>query len=180
MIQTMQEEADAQASMQSKKTAVSPRRGKMKGRNKLLLIILSLIMIAVLRTGFLFVLIALLPSIVAYYMDITAEHYSFKTVFICNLSGVLPFIARILHHGPSNAMINSIMGSGMIWFTVYGAALVGLWLVYICPMVAQVMIGRFHNTQVNRLELLQKKIENEWGREVTQLDARNAARVSEE
>ncbi len=119
-----------------------PRRQKMRFKYKLLLIVSSLAMMGLLRTGFMFVIIAMLPSIVAYYFDVTKQRYLFRSIFASNLSGLLPFIGQLLQHGPSsNGVLQKVMGSSFTWFMVYGAAMMGWLLVKVCPLIAQMMIS---------------------------------------
>lgn len=180
MTLTLQEELDAENHAKSVRKKTRPPRGRMSFKRKLAFIIFSLMLMAVMRTGFLFIIIGLLPSIVAYYMDISTKHYSFQAIFMCNICGMLPFIARILQHGPSSAVMNSIMGTALNWFIIYGAAMIGLWLVAICPMIAQIWITRYNIAQIHRLERLQKKIESEWGHEVTQLSEKRLPKTDDE
>ncbi len=165
---TMQEEHVAAEIARETKQAMTRRRGKMSGKYKALLIITSLLMMGVLRTGFIFVIIAMLPAVVAYYIDITAERHRFKTIFACNLCGVLPYIEKMLYAGPSSAVLQSIMGNVTNWMLIFGSALVGWLLSELCPMVAQVLVASMHQAQISRIERMQKKIESEWGPEVMQ------------
>lgn len=150
--------------------AVPPPAGrpKMSGKGKLLLILFMLLSMGVLRTGFMFFLIGMLPSIIAYYMDVTRGRYHYKTILACNLTGILPYLAKLLAHGPSHSAIQQIMGSLDSWLSVYGAALMGLLLLKICPLVAQSVVASIAQTQIAAIERAQRKIENEWGPEVTQ------------
>lgn len=152
-----------------------PVRRKMKGRNKALLIIFSLLAMAFLRTGFVFLLIAMLPSIVAYYLDQSEARYRFKTVFYCNFSGVMPYLGQMLVHGPSSSTLHEIMGSLSTWMIIYGAACMGCILISVTPMIAQGFISSIHNTQVSRLQRNQKNIESEWGKEVSQFGMQSEA-----
>lgn len=154
------------------KTEIDPIvRHKMRGRNKLLLIIFSLLMMGVLRTGFVFLIIALLPSIVAYYMDISKHRYTYTAIFSSNFAAVMPYLGRMLHHGPSSSVLQEIMGSAATWIIIYGAAFMGWLLVQTCPMFAQSIVRNYHQGQVARFERMQKKIESEWGPEVTQFSS---------
>ncbi len=144
----------------------TPRRPKMRFKYKLLLIVSSLLMMGFLRTGFVFVVIAMLPSIVAYYFDVSKQRYLFRAIFCSNLSGLLPFIGELLRHGPSSGTLQKIMESAHSWLIIYGAAMMGLLLVRVCPILAQMMISGHHRAQLARFERLQKRIENEWGPEV--------------
>ena len=167
---TMQEEQDAEFVAREVKKALAPKRGKLSAKYRVLLIIVSLAMMALLRTGFIFTIIGLLPSIVAYYTDVTTERYSFKTILACNICGLLPSMEVMLRHGPSSSVLQAVMGNATNWVIIYGSALIGWLIVQICPMIAQVMIGSLHHTQISRITHLQKKIENEWGPEVVQFE----------
>ncbi|MDX2095855.1 MAG: hypothetical protein SFW64_07970 [Alphaproteobacteria bacterium] len=143
-------------------------RGKMRGKNKLLLILFSLMMMGLLRTGFVFFVIGMLPCIVAYYMDVSKHQYTFKSVFAANLAGMMPFITRIIHAGPSSSLLQEIMGNSTSWIIIYGSALIGWLLVKACPVLAQILVTGVHQTQFSRYDRLQKKLESEWGDEVKQ------------
>ena len=166
---TMEEDHTAEQIARETKQAMTKRRGKMSGKAKLLLIISSLLMMGFLRTGFIFVIIAMLPSIVAYYMDVTVERYRFKTIFACNMCGVMPYIEKMLYSGPSSAVLQSIMSNVVHWVLIFGAALVGWLLSEICPMISQVLVGSMHQAHISRIERMQRKIEGEWGQEVVHI-----------
>lgn len=145
-----------------------PGRRKMGGRNKLLLILFSLLLMGLFRTGFIFIIIGMMPSIVMHFMDVTRKRYSFKTILACNLSAMMPFVGKMASFGPSSTVMESIMGDAANWMLIYGSALIGWALVRVAPMVAMTFIGGFHGTQIAMLRNNQKRIENEWGAEVTQ------------
>lgn len=152
------------------KLALGTKRQKMRFKHKLILIVFSLLMMAFLRTGFVFFVIGMLPCIVAYYMDVSKHRYIFKSIFSSNLSGMMPFITRIIHEGPSSSLLQEIMGDATNWIIIYGAALMGWLLVKVCPIITQSMVKGIHQTQIMRYEWVQKKLENEWGDEVKQFD----------
>lgn len=140
---------------------------KMRKKHKIMLILFCLITMAFLRTGFVFIIVAMLPSVVAYYFDQSANRYTFKSIFYCNAAGVLPYFGQMVKLGPSSANLQGIMNHPLTWFVVFGAAAMGYILTTITPMIAEVLIGSLHNTQVKGLERAQKKIQKEWGAEIT-------------
>lgn len=160
---------------EKRKTLSSAGLRKMSFKHKLLLIVFSLLMMGLLRTGFVFFVIGMLPAIVAYYMDVTKMRYTFKSVFAANLSGMMPYITKIIHNGPSSTLLQEVMGNSMTWVIIYGSAMVGWMLVKVCPMVAQTMVAGVHQTQLKRYEWLQKKLEGEWGPEVKQFSGEGVA-----
>ncbi|MFZ4124729.1 MAG: hypothetical protein ACOYJ2_01485 [Rickettsiales bacterium] len=130
------------------------------------LIIISIFLIIFMRTGFVFFIMAILPSIVAYYLDRTAQRYTFHTVFACNLAGTLPFIGQIIKNGAAQAEIQVVMGDTLNWLIIYAAAGFGWLLVYAAPAFAQGFINILHKNQITRLERMQNRIISEWGKEV--------------
>ena len=143
-------------------------RPKMRFRNKFLLITFSLLMMGFMRTGFVFFVIGMLPAIVAYYMDISKHRYTFKTIFAANMTGMMPYVTKMLAAGPSSTMLAEIMGNAFNWVIIYGSAMVGWMLILFCPMVAQIMVAGVNQTQFLRYDTLRKKLEGEWGEEVKQ------------
>lgn len=160
--------------------AAKPARRRMGGRSKLLLILFSLGLMAVFRTGFVFIIIGMMPSIVASFLDVTRKRYMFKSVLACNLAGMMPFIGELLRHGPNSVTMQNIMGDAGNWVIIYGSALIGWMMVRGMPMIAYSFINGFHSTQIMRLRGNQKRIENEWGPEVTRLSRKNRETAEEE
>jgi hypothetical protein len=164
--------ATSAGSSSDKKTITVGIR-KMRFKHKFFLIIISLVLMVFLRTGFVFFVIGMLPAIVAYYMDVSKYQYTFKSIFSANLSGILPFVGMMIEKGASSMVQQEIMGSAATWMIVYGAALVGWLMVKVCPMLAKSLVRGFHQTQIMRYEWMQKKLEAEWGPEVAQFSGDN-------
>ena len=139
---------------------------KRSKRLALALIILSIFLIIFMRTGFLFFILAILPSIMAYYLDRSVQHYTFHTVFACNLAGTIPFIAQIIKNHAAQAEIQLVMGNMLNWLIIYAAAGFGWLLVFGAPAFAQGFINILHKNQIARLERMQNRIISEWGKEV--------------
>lgn len=163
---TLEEERFQEEAAHEKRRALSPQRSKMPTKYKVLLIVVGLLLMAVLRTGFVFIVIAMLPSVVAYYVDVGKHRYLFRTICACNLAGLFPILGIMLRKGPSNGVLQSIMGEAGNWFMIYGFSLFGWLLMEICPIFAAVLVRSFHQAQAARIERFQKKIESEWGAEV--------------
>lgn len=144
------------------------KKRTLRFKHKFALILISLTLMLTMRTGFVFFIIGMLPCIVAYYMDVSKHYYMFQSVFAANLSGMLPYIAKILGNGPSSALLQEIMGNATTWFIIYGSATIGWLLVKTCPMFAQILVLSTHQTQMLRYVALEKKLEREWGPEVKQ------------
>jgi hypothetical protein len=167
----MSDEKPASAAASSETAPSAPR--KMNGKTKLLLIVSCLLLMGFLRTGFIFFIVGMMPSVIAYITDQSKHRYMFQCVFACNLSGMMGFVLTLIVHGPSNVMLQQMMGSFINWITIYGAALMGWLVVKICPIVAEAMVHNMHKGQITRIQRVQKKLENEWGDEVTKISRQN-------
>lgn len=158
---------------ESKKSGSDTRKGMSK-KWKFLLILFTLVSMAFLRTGFVFILIAMLPSIVIYYLDQSNQRYVFRSIFYSNCSGLLPYIAQLIKWGPTSGNLQEIMYSSTTWIVIYGAAFIGYLLTIVAPLMAQAMIGSLNQTQVRGLQRAQKKIEKEWGHEISKFGSDKA------
>lgn len=150
----------------SNKAAKKKDAKKKSGKATILMVITTIAMIIVFKLGFLFFIIGILPSIVSYYIDATRSNLSFQTVFTCNLAGVLPFMADMLRERGSNSAVQEIISNAFNWLIAYGAAGIGWMLVFIAPMVSQLLIGAMHQRQITRLERHQRILVDEWGSEL--------------
>lgn len=144
------------------------KKEKKKGSflTTLMMITGSIGMILVFHTGFIFFVIGILPSIVAFYLDRTSKRNNYHTVLACNLSGVIPFMAQMLREGRSNAYTTELMSDAGNWLIIYASAGFGWILVYATPLFAQFLITMFHQGQIMRYEALQERIIKDWGPEV--------------
>jgi len=137
----------------------------------ILLIITIPAVVIFLRTASIFCALALLPSIVVYYVDRTSSRYIFHTVFACNLAATLPALGHIVKNGVSDAEVQAVMSNGLNWIIIYGTAGFGWLLVYAAPIFSRGIINMMHQRQINQLERTQKRIISEWGAEVERFHA---------
>ncbi len=67
-----------------------------------LLLIISVMLIVLLQFGFIFLLLALLPSLVALFIDRDAGKPTFKIVLACNFAATLPSLVPMLEASDQN------------------------------------------------------------------------------
>jgi hypothetical protein len=134
------------------------------------MIILSLILIMLIRTSFIFILVMLLPSIIAYIADNSAKRHTYITVFLCNLSGLMPFAINLISMGNPHNMFVSLITDPMVWLMVYSAAAFGWILVWGCPYFAEFYYELKATARIAKLEMTQKKLLEEWGPEIKRKD----------
>lgn len=138
-----------------------------------LFLTLSVVLMVLLQFGFVFLLIALLPSIMAFFVDSNEGKPIFKTVLFCNFAGALPSLGPMLKSGLQFQYhdISSTMASPHVWLFIYGGAAAGWGLIYLCRFIAQFLLIITYEYKVMSLERFQKKLIEEWGPEVTQTPA---------
>lgn len=138
------------------------------GINKLfvpMLIVASVIFIFVLQFGFIFLLIALLPSAVAYFIDQNHGKPAFKIVLLCNLAATLPSLIPMLRAAMRMERPNvmEVMSDPRVWLLIYSGAAAGWCLVYLCRYIGRFITILYFEYQVSALERFQKKLLAEWG-----------------
>jgi cell division protein FtsW (lipid II flippase) len=154
----------------AKSNSAKSSEGKVKKRSSglkvLVFITLISVMLVVLKMGVIFCILALLPAIVAHYVDQTPTRYIFHTVLSCNLAAVLPFLGQILSSSSSDAEVLAVMSRGINWLIIYSAAGFGWILVFSAPAAAKSFINLLHKRQINKLDQTQRRILAQWGKEV--------------
>lgn len=158
----------------AKDSSTNSSKDKPRGLSALTIILLVIsipLLVVLLRTATIFLALALLPAIVAYYVDRSATRYIFHTVFACNLAASLPALGRIIKNGISDTEVQAVMNDGINWLIIYGAAGFGWLLVYSAPVFAKGLINVMHQRKISRLERTQKRIISEWGSEVERFHA---------
>ena len=135
-----------------------------------LLIVFCGAMIVLLQFGFIFLLLALLPSVVAYYYDINRDPYksTFKTVFCCNLAATLPSLVPMLEAGIKLRRYDTstILNDWNNWLIVYSGAAAGWCLIVLCRYVARFSVTLFNEYNIAMLENQQQRLIEEWGQQI--------------
>jgi hypothetical protein len=136
------------------------------------LLISSLLGAMILQMGFIFLLIAILPSVVAYFIDETQTNSVFRVVLMCNLSGTLPYLAPMLGaatRGERHDSYNIIMDP-TTWLVIYCAAAAGWSLIFLCRYIGRFLAILYFEYRIGVLERFQKKLVAEWGNKITETE----------
>jgi hypothetical protein len=145
----------------------------MKLADKMFLVLLFSvggIAIVLLKTGFIFLILALLPSVIAYYIDQNHSKPFFKIVFAWNFAATLPSLIPLVKAGidmkPYGTAV--VMGNPTVWLFIYCGAAVGWCLSYLCRFIARFIVAMLYDYRVFYLENLQKKLVDEWGKQISE------------
>ncbi|MFO1241734.1 MAG: hypothetical protein U1E36_00805 [Rickettsiales bacterium] len=137
--------------------------GKLPG----VLFIVSIIVLGVIiKMTVIFFLLAMLPTIVAWYIDSAPRKPSCRIVMMCNLSGVIPFMANLINEGNKTPQVLQMFSDFSAWFVIYASAGVGWLLVWGCPYLIELCIEITNSSRIAKLESVQKKLVEEWGPEI--------------
>lgn len=129
----------------------------------------SLAMIVFFQAGFLFVLLGLMPSMVAYFVDTATGKPTFKCVLSCNLAGMIPTFADVLISESMPATMQMLMNDLFTWFIVYGSAAGGYALLTTCRTLTLIGIIITWDARIESFLKKQEKLVKEWGPKVKQI-----------
>ncbi len=124
---------------------------------------IGLVMIVVLQSGFIFVMFGLLPTMVAYFVDVLPGKHIFKCVLACNLAGMVPTFANVTQGSSMGATLQTMMGDPILWFIVYFSAACGYILLWVCRTLTQVTVTVTADAKIEKLKKQQEELVDEWG-----------------
>jgi hypothetical protein len=129
------------------------------------LFVVSMAAVVVLQKGALFILLAMLPAIMAYFIDNHPKKAMFKTILACNFASTLPSLVPMIKAGLAMKQldVSAIMGNPSTWLFVYSGAAAGWCLVFLCRMVARFIMILSYEYNIIHLEWVQRRLTEEWG-----------------
>jgi len=124
----------------------------------------------ILQFGFIFLLLAILPTIVIFFTDNSPGKSAFKVVGSCNFAATLPYLAPIIHVGRhfGHYDISFLLSNMTAWLIIYGAAAGGWCLIFLCRVIANFIVILVYEYSRTALESVQTQLVEEWGQRVTQ------------
>ncbi len=130
-----------------------------------LMIIVCILLIGLLQLGFIFLILALLPSITAYFIDEDYYRINFRTIFACNLAATIPTITPMFISGLKlkHFDIGAVIGNPQVWLFIYSGAAIGWCMIYISGHLARVFLDIQYKFRSAALEKSQAKLLEEWG-----------------
>lgn len=110
--------------------------------------------------------LGLLPTLVAFVVDVNPRKYAARSVGFLNFAGTLPFLITLWSGRHDLIAAMKILTDVYAWLVIYSAAAMG-WLIYMgMPSVAGFLM-QFHAAQkIRSLEQARKKLIREWDEEV--------------
>lgn len=132
--------------------------------------ILALILSIISVYSVLLALFGILPGLVAMIIDQDRMRYISKIVVLYNVTGLAPFLVKILRSSSPNAVAVDIIVDPHSWMIVYSSAAIG-WVIYwVFPHIAISIYTLKVNLRVAELENELKKLSLEWGNEIISME----------
>ncbi len=132
-----------------------------------ILVVICILGLVLLKMSFVFLFIGMMPAMVAYLIDHDKNKYSSSTVAALNFAGVFSYLMEIYMQGGTFEAVKERLFDANVWLVMYGAAAAGWFLVWFSPIVASVALDGIYRGRILHLETMQKKAEEEWGKQVT-------------
>ncbi len=126
-------------------------------------LVLSVISVySVLLTAF-----GILPGLVAVIIDQDKNRYISKIVMLYNITGLAPYLVKILQSSSPNAIAIDIIVDPHSWMIIFSSAALGWTIYWIFPQVAIFIYTFKINLRISDLETELKSLTSEWGNEIT-------------
>ncbi len=140
--------------------------GRLRFRMMLVLVVLLLTIVTALPT-FIVIMIGMVPTLVAFIVDLTPGRYLCRCVAGLNVAGIAPFVHK-LWTGENNVdAALHIIGDSLSWLAFYGSAGFGWMLFLSLPGVVAAAQTINARRKVRLLHESQKNLAYEWGLSAT-------------
>lgn len=135
-----------------------------------LFLVMCLGMIFLLKIGFIFLLLALMPTIVAFYIDNDPKKSTFQVVGAGNLGATLPTLIPMIKGSLGSHKYDyiSVIEDPSVWLFVYLGAAAGWGLIYLSRYIARFVVTLSYEYNISVLKRQQRRLIEEWGPEIDQ------------
>ena len=114
---------------------------------------------------FVFFLVGMSPTIVAFIIDVDRRKYAARSVGCLNFAGLTPYFRRLIDNSGSGAVLD--LASDMTaWLVVGGAASVGWLIHFFMPVLVGQVMQLIDLARVGALRRRQRELVKEWGEDI--------------
>jgi hypothetical protein len=111
--------------------------------------------------------IGMVPTVVAYIVDLSPGRYACRCVAWLNFAGVFPYIFKLWNSGHTMSGALKISSDPFAWLVMFSAAGVG-WLLFLgIPGIAAALQSFNAKRTIETLKERQRQLVEEWGKSVT-------------
>lgn len=153
--------------MASKKKAGSQKdiqRFSLLGNS--IFILTSLLVISVSFYAFLYLVLSMLPTMVAYFNDKSTGKSASNTIGAFNFIGVMPSLFKIWRSGEASTTVQGLITDPNVWLLGYGSSSIGWLMVLFMPKLVSYIFTSRSDSRINALKKSQEKLLEEWGYDV--------------
>ena len=149
---------------------VTPRRPTRARRGNvwaLLLMTLAGVVAAVLAMpSFIVLACGMPPALAAALIDDRPGGHASSCIFAASLTGVAPVLASLWAGGNTVVAAMQLMSDVYVWLGMYGAAAVGWMLIWLWPIIAEIVLAVVANQRIQSVRAFQERLVKEWSETV--------------
>lgn len=112
--------------------------------------------------GFIFFSIAMLPAVIASFIDQEYQASASATICTFNLIGILPYLGKLWDSPSIEIAAKSLSTDISTWVVVYGCALLGQTIYWILPPIIAKLYMLKSRVEVSILVTAKEKLSAEW------------------
>lgn len=152
----------------AKKIKTPRAGGKRVGKSTAMMIVCGIIaFIIAALPSVIIILVGMIPTIVAYIIDLTPGRYAARCVAGLNIAGVVPFLNRLWSSTNDLPAAIGIVTDVYAWLAFYAASGVGWLLFASLPGIVASFKTYSAKRQANALRERLEELKEEWGEEVS-------------
>lgn len=112
------------------------------------------------------VIIGLLPTIFAFFIDKDRQHSSATAIGAMNCAGITPFVIDLWIKGQSMGNVFQILSEPSTWLIILGAAAIGQTIVAVIPQAMATLTLVHSEMRVKTLKHNLEQLKESWGPDV--------------
>lgn len=112
------------------------------------------------------IMIGLLPTLVAFFVDRDREHSSATAVGAMNCAGITPFVIDLWIKGQSMDNVFRILSDPSSWLIILGAAAIGQTIVSVVPQAMATLTLAHSELRIKTLKQNLERLNESWGPDV--------------
>jgi len=150
----------------SKKSKKKKSVQSKKARNVMLFALGGIIAALIFLSTTILLMVAMLPTVVAYVVDTNKEKTLALTVGFMNFAGALPFILRLWSGGQNMVNLSDIISDPLTVVIIYASSGVGYLIDWVVTDAASSFIVKRSNGRMKAIKKQQAKLIERWGESI--------------
>lgn len=118
------------------------------------------------KATFFLLFVALLPTIVMFFVERKTIRYLTFCIGTMNLMGTIPFVFMLWKNDRGIPYVLELLSIPKTWLIIYGGATIGLAIYSIMPSIVKFFRTSFLKNQLSFAEKEKQKILDEWGSKI--------------